>query len=76
MWEVFSEMTPYYFLKNPQLIIKYVYYEDGRPNLKDIKSEIDTEILELIQVNWHKDPSIRMEFRDIVPVLYKHFKKM
>ncbi len=76
MWEVFAEVTPYHFLKNPNLIIKYVFYEDGRPNIKEVKGDVDSEILDLIQVNWHKDPATRMEFRDIVPVLQKHFKKL
>ena len=76
MWEAFSEMTPYYFLKNPQSIMKYVFYDDGRPNLKDIKNEVHQEILELIQINWHKDPKIRMEFKEIVPILTKYHNKI
>lgn len=72
MWEMFAERTPYYFLSNPQSIIRYVYYEDGRPNIKDFKTEVDPEIVALVETNWAKDPATRMEFRDIVPVLQRH----
>ena len=50
MWEMFAERTPYYFLSNPQSIIRYVYYEDGRPNIKDFKTEVDPEIVRLVEV--------------------------
>lgn len=69
MWETFACKTPYYFLKNPQSIIKYVYYENGRPDLKDIKDAVDREVLDLMEVNWQKDPELRQEFRDIIPVM-------
>lgn len=71
MWETFACRTPYYFLKNPQAIIKYVYYEDGRPDLKDIKETVDPEILHMIETNWKKDADKRQEFRDIIPILEK-----
>jgi hypothetical protein len=71
MWEMFAERTPYYFLSNPQSIIRYVYYEDGRPNIKDFKCEVNPEMTNLVETNWAKDPSARMEFSEIVPILQK-----
>ena len=69
MWETFAGRTPYYFLKNPQAIIKYVYYENGRPDLKDIRDAVDEDVLEMIRVNWQKEAEKRQEFRDIIPIL-------
>lgn len=69
MWETFSGRTPYYFLKNPQAIIKYVYYEDGRPDLKDIRETVDPDIHQMMETNWQKDPEKRQEFRDVIPIL-------
>ena len=37
MWEVFAQKTPYYEIGDYHKIVKYVYIDDGRPNLKDIK---------------------------------------
>lgn len=75
MWETFAGRTPYYFLKNPQAIIKYVYYENGRPDLKDIRDNVDPEILNLIEINWQKDPEKRQEFKDIIPILQEFLDK-
>jgi len=75
MWETFAGKTPYYFLKNPQAIIKYVYYENGRPDLKDIREHVDSEIFRLIETNWDKDPNKRQEFNDIIPVLQQLLDK-
>lgn len=72
MWESFAGKTPYYFLKNPQAIIKYVYYENGRPALKDIKKPVDEELIALLERSWDKDPETRQEFHDIIPILKKH----
>lgn len=69
MWETFSEKTPYYFLSNPQSIIKYVYYEKGRPHMKDLKAFTPPGISELIERNWNQEPENRMEFREIISEL-------
>lgn len=69
MWEIFSEKTPYYNLSSPQAIIKFVYYENGRPDLKDLMPNTPPMISELIERNWDKDITKRMEFREIIEVL-------
>lgn len=74
MWECFAGKTPYYFLKNPQAIIKYVYYEGGRPAIKDIKKPVDPELIELMENTWDKEPEVRKEFHEIIPILEKHLK--
>ena len=52
MWEVFAEKTPYHEIGDYQKIVKYVYHNNGRPNIKDIKDDIDDEIVELLEINW------------------------
>lgn len=41
MWEVFSQKTPYHDIGDNHKIVKYVYIDDGRPNLKEIKDVVD-----------------------------------
>ena len=55
MWEVFAQKTPYYEIGDYHKIVKYVYIDDGRPNLKDIKSQVNAKLLELIEINWDRD---------------------
>lgn len=69
MWEILAERIPYYFLSNPQAIIKYVYFEKGRPDVQDIKDNVDPEIVALMEKNWSEDKSMRMEFKEICTVL-------
>ena len=69
LWEVFAERIPYYFLSNPQAIIKYVYFEKGRPDIRDIKDPIDPELSNLMETNWSEDVNNRMEFKEICSVL-------
>lgn len=59
MWEVFAEKTPYHEIGDYHKIVKYVYHEDGRPNIKDIKDDIDDDIIELLEINWARDPKTR-----------------
>ena len=69
MWEVFAEKKPYYFLPNPQAVIKHVYYDKGRPDLEELKGDIAPEIIELMTKNWAEEINNRMEFKEIVKVL-------
>ncbi len=55
-WETFSQKTPYYELGDYGKIVKYVYHDDGRPNLKDIEDDVDEEMTVLIERNWQRDP--------------------
>lgn len=71
MWEVFAQQTPYHELGDYQKIVRYVYHDNGRPNMKDIKEDIADEVVNLIQRNWDRDPEKRMEFRDIIPYLQR-----
>lgn len=75
MWEVFTQKTPYYEIGDYHKIVKYVYIDDGRPNLKDVKSHVDEQVLKLIEKNWDRDTDNRMEFREIIPILEKLLKK-
>lgn len=73
---MFTQKTPYYHLGNDQQkIIKYVYFQNGRPDLKDIKENIDSELIDLFERNWDKNRDNRKEFRSIVPILEKLLKK-
>lgn len=75
MWELFTQKTPYYQLgSDQQKIIKYVYFQNGRPDLKDIKEHIDTQLLDMFERNWDKDRDNRREFRSIIPILEKLLK--
>ena len=76
MWEIFAEKTPYYFLGNPNKIVKYVYIENGRPSLTDLKSFTPPEMVAIIETNWHRDPAKRMEFRDLYKELNKIFQSL
>lgn len=69
MWEILSERIPYYFLTNQQAIIKYVYFEKGRPDINDIKHTIDPEVVALMEKNWSEDRNSRSDFKDICAVL-------
>jgi hypothetical protein len=69
MWEIFSQKTPYYELGAQQKIVKFVYFDNGRPNLDDIKQKVSSEFIDLIKLNWDKDPSKRQEFRELITVL-------
>lgn len=75
MWEIFSQKTPYYELGDQQRIIKFVYFDNGRPKLKDIKGEVDQEFLDIIEKNWHREPAKRQEFRELIPDLQKLLEK-
>ena len=75
MWEIFTGKTPYYDQgNNNQNIIKYVYFENGRPDLKDIKEKIDNELYKMFERNWDKDVDKRMHFREIIPILERFYK--
>lgn len=75
MWEIFSQKTPYYELGDQQRIIKFVYFDNGRPKLSDIKQDVDQELLDLITKNWDREPSKRQEFRELIPDLEKLLEK-
>ena len=76
MWELFAEKKPYYFLPNPQAVIKHVYYDKGRPSLDEIKGDPGPEIINLMTKNWSEEINNRMEFKEIASelneVLYKN----
>ena len=68
---MFAEKSPYYFLPNAQAVIKYVYYDKGRPDLADLKGDVEPEVVELMTKNWSEDQGQRMEFKEIVEILMK-----
>ena len=71
VWEIFAERTPYYHLDSPTKIIKYVYYDNGRPFIDDCKFEerFKKDMVELIKKNWDKNSSHRQEFFEIYDIL-------
>ena len=71
VWEIFAEKTPYYHLDSPTKIIKYVYYDNGRPYIEDCQFDerFKKDIVELIKKNWDKSGSNRQEFDEVYKVL-------
>lgn len=71
LWEIFAEKTPYYHLDIPTKIIKYVYYDNGRPFIEECKFEerFKKDMIELIKINWDKNDVNRQEFDEIYGVL-------
>ena len=78
MWEVFAGRTPYYNLGKPEKIIKYVYYDDQRPNLKDCKipKPYEDRIKKIISTNWQRASKKREEFSTIYNQLDKIWKQI
>jgi serine/threonine protein kinase len=71
VWEIFAEKTPYYHLDSPTKIIKYVYYDNGRPYIDDCQFDerFKKDIVELIKKNWDKSGANRQEFVEVYKVL-------
>jgi serine/threonine protein kinase len=71
VWEIFAEKTPYYHLDSPTKIIKYVYYDNGRPHIDDcgFDERFKKDIVELIKKNWDKSSGNRQEFDEVYKVL-------
>ena len=71
VWEIFAEKTPYYHLDSPTKIIKYVYYDNGRPYIDDCQFDerFKKDIVELIKKNWDKSGTNRQEFDEVYKVL-------
>ena len=71
VWEIFAEKTPYYHLDSPTKIIKYVYYDNGRPYIDDCQFDerFKKDIVELIKKNWDKSGINRQEFDEVYKVL-------
>ena len=71
LWEIFAEKTPYYHLDSPTKIIKYVYFDNGRPLIDDcnLNHPAKDQIVDLIKTNWDKNPSTRKEFAEIYNIL-------
>ena len=76
MWEVFAGRTPYYDLGKPEKIIKYVYYEDKRPSLRDCKipTPYEERIKKIISTNWQRTSENRQEFSEIYDSLDEIWK--
>ena len=71
VWEIFAEKTPYYHLDSPTKIIKYVYYDNGRPYIDDCEFDdrFKKDIVELVKRNWDKSGGNRQEFEEVYKVL-------
>ena len=70
-WEVFSGKIPYHNLESPTKIIKFVYYDNGRPPIQDctLNEIVHKDIVQLLETNWHKTPDNRQEFEQVYQVL-------
>jgi hypothetical protein len=78
MWEVFAGRTPYYDLGKPEKIIKYVYYDDKRPSLRDcrIPKPYEDRIKKIISTNWQRKAIKRNEFAMIYNQLEEIWNKI
>jgi serine/threonine protein kinase len=66
LWGIMDLRTPFKTLSKADDLVKYVFYDKKRP---DIKREWSKKIKRLLKCAWHDDPMKRpkmVEFRDTI----------
>ncbi len=74
IWEIFAEKIPYEDITNPVDIIQFVYVDNKRPSLDELPKSLDDILLDMIEVNWDRNPQTRDTFQEIVEIFENHFK--
>lgn len=71
IWEIFSRKTPFYYVENRLDIVGKVLYENERPSLEELPKDLNVVLVDMIEINWDRDPVKRDFFRDIVEIFEK-----
>ena len=77
-WEMFAEKHPLENQSNSSKVIKYVYYQNKRPDIKEctIDERFEKDIAGLIKKNWQKNDAKRSEFDQVYQVLSRVYEKV